>query len=433
MLSWVDFTDAVDIYLHNMDQVRRLHDQSRSSWDHPSVLSGLQCSHAYALMELTRNVFRESRGVKERSKLWSLEALVLKASAFGCSEIRDTLYALLYLANDATSSGDEVSERRPANIAFSSDYSRHPVELFSDFVQYSIDRSRSLDIICRPWATMGYVPFRDGTFPSWIGVGASRAESSLKRLQHSEVLLGLHEYPLYRASRGVSEDAILPAPVVSNALHSRGVIIGKINRPSTLLMGGKLQRHALQTLGWEGSLTENFDNSLWKTLVANRSPLGKTAPAWYRRACALALTKLDKGGNLDIPMLISSNAEPSAMVDYLRRVQDVVDGRATFRLGSDLNTAPTPRFYLRGIGTTIGLGPEDIKHDDLVCILFGCSVPVVVRPKPLALSDPLPKSCDPYRVTLIGPCYVHNYMEGELFAGLSQTEIDQMAQVFSII
>ena len=48
----------------------------------------------------------------------------------------------------------------------------------------------------------------------------------------------------------------------------------------------------------------------------------------------------------------------------------------------------------------IGLGPAAATKGDIVAILYGCSVPVVLR-----------KSGDG-EVTLVGECYVHGLMAG---------------------
>jgi hypothetical protein len=50
----------------------------------------------------------------------------------------------------------------------------------------------------------------------------------------------------------------------------------------------------------------------------------------------------------------------------------------------------------------LGLAPDRSQKGDLVCILFGCSVPVVLR-----------KTADSTKFVLIGECYVDGYMAGE--------------------
>lgn len=53
----------------------------------------------------------------------------------------------------------------------------------------------------------------------------------------------------------------------------------------------------------------------------------------------------------------------------------------------------------------IGLVPEKASKGDLVCILFGCSVPVLLRPC---------KDCDGEETfTFVGECFLDGYMEGQ--------------------
>ncbi|KAG9503313.1 hypothetical protein J7337_006158 [Fusarium musae] len=52
--------------------------------------------------------------------------------------------------------------------------------------------------------------------------------------------------------------------------------------------------------------------------------------------------------------------------------------------------------------TVLGLCPPDTRKGDLICILLGCSVPVVLR-----------ETADKKHMTLIGEAYVHGKMDGE--------------------
>lgn len=51
----------------------------------------------------------------------------------------------------------------------------------------------------------------------------------------------------------------------------------------------------------------------------------------------------------------------------------------------------------------IGLGPLTMQPTDMICVLLGCSVPVVIRKESLN------------RHVLIGECYMHGIMDGEAF------------------
>jgi hypothetical protein len=150
VMSWLDFTDAVDIFLRNTDRIRGVVEQARLFAQNELILpSAAECSRVMALMELSRNCFRKTAELTIKTRLMSLEALVLAASPFEVSEVRDTIYALLYMANDRESM---LRHRNPWEAQFLlSDYSRHPLHIFVDFFNYCLQFSQSLDIIHRRW------------------------------------------------------------------------------------------------------------------------------------------------------------------------------------------------------------------------------------------------------------------------------------------
>jgi hypothetical protein len=64
----------------------------------------------------------------------------------------------------------------------------------------------------------------------------------------------------------------------------------------------------------------------------------------------------------------------------------------------------TRRQLARTENLLIGAVPEQAQTDDLVCVLYGCSVPVVLRKS----------GEDSYG--FIGDCYIHDFMDGEAIA-----------------
>lgn len=461
ILSWLDFADAVELYSDNINRMRALYRQSSLFKLDPVALDGIECSQAVALMTFSRNIFRKSSNSLIVSRLRNLESLVLAASAFAVSDIRDVVYALLYLANDSYRS-IITRLKSPARQIFSSDYSKHPAEIFEIFVRYSIAESGSLDILCRPWANWPSaardMDYEGRTLPSWIGVALFDQDGPHPRHIPPEDLLGPVGGRVYDASRGMamqthttsswkrtrtpptlsssdgdSDDSylIIKPPLLrmrltnDNVLHVKGMILGRITTVSvTTASEGFLKDDWLRTLGWQGTLEKGVDDELWRTLVANRNPDSKAAPTWYRRACALALTKLDHAGNLDITALTADSSQPATLVNYLRRVQEATANRRSFRCRtSGTRLSPT------GAETDVivGFGPEHISSKDhvLVCILYGSSVPVI-------LNKIEHRVWGTTHVKLIGACYVHGHMDGEIFAGLSEEDIHIKSTTFSI-
>lgn len=150
VISWVDFADAIELYTDKIDLLRDAYSRSWLSQSRPNALRTIDCTRAMSLIEMSRSVLRKSLDSKMSLRLMSLEFLVLKASTFAVSDIRDIVYALLHLANDGQ--GHDIIPSIPSSGALTADYSKHPVDIFRDFVRGCIRRSRSLDIICWPWA-----------------------------------------------------------------------------------------------------------------------------------------------------------------------------------------------------------------------------------------------------------------------------------------
>jgi hypothetical protein len=138
---------------------------------------------------------------------------------------------------------------------------------------------------------------------------------------------------------------------------------------------------------------------------------------WYKRACAFSLLKTSSEGDLNTSKLIASEMLPESVVEYLKRVQRVVWSRKFFQCSVE-NSGENTR-------ELVGLGSRHIRESDLVCILFGCSVPVVLRE--------IRESSDrTYYVKLMGECFVYGMMDGEAFAGLKPKDIEHRTALFEI-
>ncbi|KAF4447234.1 HET-domain-containing protein [Fusarium austroafricanum] len=95
-------------------------------------------------------------------------------------------------------------------------------------------------------------------------------------------------------------------------------------------------------------------------LLADRGPDGRDPPPFYGPACETAFQEA-MDDTLDTSMLINHGS--SVISDFLKRVQAVIWNRRMMRTGN----------------SWLGLAPKDAQEGDLICILYGCSVPVVLR------------------------------------------------------
>lgn len=152
-------------------------------------------------------------------------------------------------------------------------------------------------------------------------------------------------------------------------------------------------------------------DSFWRTLVADRGPDGSNTPSWYPKACANSFSKRRRFLKTDEEIVNcvwnTDECVKSETLEFLRRVQ-----ATTFE-----------RRFMVTERDTIGLVPADAYRGDMICMLWGCSVPVILR-------DLGEQKC-----RLIGECYVHGIMHGEFLekhTGI-QTLKDEMNMEFDII
>ena len=400
-IRWRDFADAIEIFHRSLERLGII--CSDTSY---ATLKELQQRSlpARSMVETTINIFRHWEGESDLQSRRSLEKLVMKLSGFNVSDPRDTIYAFLGIAQDSCQ--DAVRDLSQDEQILTGSYNKPPLEVYIDFVRYVVSKTRSLDIICRKWASpvsqwsLGPDSELDverrPSLPTWIGVvDSSSTEPSF---------IGGPGEVVYNACQNFKAECLfgMKNQKYDGMLSATGIIIGRITRTwekvishlDDLLEGpNQLQPFASRELsvpGW-----------LWRTLVADRDHAGKSPPRWYQRACHYWLAQE------------SSHSE--IVTAYLKRVEEVVLNRRLLycERQSDISSV------------IVGIGPGKAKPGDIVCILFGCSVPVILREEE--------ESTDGTNFhRLIGDAYVHGKMEGESFLGKSQESIREQASIFNI-
>lgn len=116
--------------------------------------------------------------------------------------------------------------------------------------------------------------------------------------------------------------------------------------------------------------------------------LANFTPASYLRACEQAFRQVEPGHGLNIGQAMISGDGVNR--EFLERVQAVVWGRRLIKTKSGF----------------LGLAPEATKKQDIVAILYGLSVPVVLRPILNA-----EEGDNVFR--MIGECFIYGMMDGE--------------------
>jgi hypothetical protein len=192
-------TALVSIFASKYPQLQQRFRSSSAFNYNPKYLGDVTQLCALRLIQVTNNLFRRSDGYTAPGRFLSLETLVSTLQTFEASRPEDTIFAVLSLASDvnltylprvvdAPQFKDDIGndlqltekrikaaaaavkvfrnrlERKTYPSRFNVNYGNSFVEVCKEFLSWTLARSESLDIICRPWAPVT----RKETLPSWI-------------------------------------------------------------------------------------------------------------------------------------------------------------------------------------------------------------------------------------------------------------------------
>ncbi|KAI1214963.1 HET-domain-containing protein [Annulohypoxylon truncatum] len=439
-VDWKDFADAVSLFNEVETGTRRISEVINDKvLGHMPDLGDISELSATKLVEETNNLFRRLSG-NERQAQFSLEYLVSKLTTFDSSEPRDTIYALLAVARDTepvrllTEDVIEkwtwrkyIKQKLVKQLAIANVSNPYPVDyrlplsdVYVQFVDWAIkksDKTRALDIICRPWApeptpsdnlsicseeedahwrirTNSARPEGEGedTLPSWIPTVARAAfgmdgEGQKMRRKNADSLVGLPPKRVYSAAgtRVLTENFRIEDGVTQfsrdpalNGLHYHslfveGFVLDKVRELKYPSQQGNIPRDWIRLArrggrgrggGPDDSNNSDLPDEFWRTLVADRGPGGENAPRYYPRLVRHALNQGVRGDSLNTTDIVNWG-NCSIVGEVLRRVQSAIWNRRVMRTERD---------------RSLGLAPEDTRPGDLVCVLYGCSVPVLLRP-----------------------------------------------------
>lgn len=325
--------------------------------------------------------------------------------------------------------GGSSQVTKPFDKRIEANYQKCLRDVCADFIEYCIETSKSLDILCRHWAPQPKPSLHSPMveMPSWILPIEGHAFGGPKQLRKGRINGDSFVGGSERRSRYTASGNLLPSvkfgktkvvqevvtkevkqelgdytklplqqkmelpPRFDGTLKVKGFQLDVIEQAEHVI-GHVISRTALELCGWSNEPGSSDIDQLWRILVANRGPDGTNAPTWYRRACKACLewysTQAEDSFNTN--NLKNMKGTPSGKVEFLDRVQQVVWNRHIVR-----TCGQTGRNY-------IAITPPKSQIYDIICIFYGCSVPVVLRPI---------KGTGEF--TFIGECYVHGVMDGE--------------------
>ena len=430
---------------------------------HPCQSDIRSHSHAAVLFKFAATAIKRSADGEAIGRAKPLMELLLGTSHLQTSDARDRVYALLGLAKI---SQDGIRLLQP-------DYTKGVLEVYQETIYYCILESLSLDIVLHSWAPINRPKSEKAatnawsldSVPSWVGLAEdlpfgnpgrkTACKCSSERRINGDDIVGWPR--LYNASRGITADvqfgpvmnrthrydanggdgalakSTVPKPsgdsraaipslgtLRDRILITDGVEIGTITDLSTRMADGVISRDCLEMCGMsfldgcearQNTPSKVWDR-LWRTLVANRDANGDPAPSRFGPVFFSLFRRILKMRSLDTVEILDEDPEDNT-AEFLKRVRDVTWNRRVFR--SVANN------YGENV---LGMAPRSAQIADRIVILFGCSVPVIIRPKITAGES---------YVKIVGPAYVDGKMEGEALDLLDKTTMSGLTQCFQIV
>ena len=348
-----------------------------------------------AVLAIQRRVLEGRRSKGETSSMLG----VTRGSALVAREFINLLRIEALTSSDQSyQDTHKLPVARPAQVALENrvettfprateiHYDRSFAETAMDFVLYTISTSKSVDVICRAWAPVS----EEHHLPSWIK-SLQHAEFGIDPLGdpvrlNAEPLTSLRGLERQRYSAGGSFQTM--PKKLGSTLIIKGSTLGTVSRVELPAALGNIPWEWLELGGWKEP-DEPFPAHLWRTLVADRGIDGENAPLWYKLAWEHGFSRSIKRGDINIERLLSDR--PTLFSQFWTRVQRVIWSR---------------RLMMTSSGS-LGLAPKASRVGDLICVLHGCTVPVILRER-YETSSLVGSFFE-----LVGECFVSGIMDGE--------------------
>ena len=188
-VNWLDFVFAVDFFIGKFDTITAAYNDSALFKRNVVSLGDVKAFAALKMVTISKELVQNSKEHMHRMK--TLEALVSELTMFEVRDPRDSIYAVMALARDIEDGAARQRRKSglsgpPGRPSFRVDYQKNILQVFTDFVAFSIDGSNSLDVICRKWAPNRrakvsrvadrpryrerWSPLGGVHLPSWIGL-----------------------------------------------------------------------------------------------------------------------------------------------------------------------------------------------------------------------------------------------------------------------
>lgn len=390
-ISWNSLCKAIDIL--SLDAETTMKRVIHSFLDHNKEMNKGWWS-SWSLLErlamLNNDMLGQSDG---RQAYLELKQVFSIGRGSEQTDPRDKVYGLLALM--------------PPDITgqISPDYSASVVDVYIDFAKTVIDSTKTLDLICQARADLSTT----GEFPTWVPNWSTGHNINVEMTMN---------IPYQASGNRTPEHNFL-----GRAMQVKGFIIDRVDGlGNRYLMAG--QEHIDYTVQPRASVhaygtQENAQDALWRTMLGNRDANGGPVTMDMLKTLNAPWPEV---GNSDNTSIIEECFNGVRKANETLRLGDTDFGSLSHSTGgsiprnTSLNSAQNSwlRCYTLMIDRRLtitergyfGLVPTGAKQGDIVSVLFGCSVPVLLR---------LTENGDYF---LVGETYVHGFMEGEAMLGL---------------
>lgn len=334
------------------------------------------------------------RSLIRTGKTLSIVQLLIENRVADSADPRDKLYALLGLASDGHAE------------ALTPDYGKPLSQVFKELFKYIVNRDKRLDIICASQ------PVGVPTIPCWIPnwhegwrystIALRPKTDNVSENPWAGELYG--QQTMYHAAGDTDADYYI-SEGTGSCFKVRGMPVCPLKHvgvPSYLKFkvpdDWKEMVAQYQEISGKDHPHAMVEDFFWRTLVADPTPLSDRSPSIWQICFQIWMgrTTEDKSG------LTSNN-----MAKWQDIRERAIHNRSLGILDNGL----------------MGLFPLDSQAGDWVCLLRGCSVPVLLRRKG-ELSH------------FVGDCYVAGLMQGEMLPGFRKQAEERgqelMSQVFHL-
>lgn len=351
----------------------------------------------------------------------SLLALAAYFCCMDATDDRDRLYGLMALSTD---------EKLPR-----ADYLLSTEEVYMRFTRSFIEQHKFLDIICL--ASIYSAP-PGSSRPSWVPGWEKQYPQVIPSMvcQSSKTHIGNLRGPkdlemdpsLYYSAAGHTEAVY---SFEGSALFARGIVVDTVDG-----LAGSKHFAMVQSSEWDGSQSSRCPHAIHSTMDVLvsicRSLVLDRKERYLRYAMPTADFFRDFLQLLMPVMTTSDSSTPRELQEWFQWTRSLrIHGRSLESILQDKfsasvtspDTVPSKdeyyhdtffgRFFdvvirlsfrlMTSRNGCIGMTTEKAMKGDLICVLFGCSVPVLLRKSPIS---------DSY--TLIGECFLDGYMDGSV-------------------